>query len=436
MTYRKFKADYLFLGDRMASPDSVLITTGEGIVQAILPGSEAGEDAEVYSGVLSPGFVNCHCHLELSHMKGMIREGTGLVDFLSTVIRQRGEVAKAAGADGGSERGGTSGRGPASESVEEKIREAIAAGEQEMLDNGIVAVGDICNTADTVAQKALGRLYYHNFIETMGFMEGGAAVRFGHSLTVFNAFAEAYQLPIESNSIVPHAPYSVSGALFRLIAGFPGNHLLTIHNQESEAENEWLLSGKGDFLRLYQLLGLDVSFFKGTGKRSFESFLPYFYRNQSLILVHNVATDAQDVRAAGGPRGDVDGTGANGTGSRPPGGPDLYFCLCPNANLYIGGQLPDVELLHRQGCRIVIGTDSLASNHQLSILGELKTLQRAFPGLSTPTLLQWATAGGAEALQLERVLGTFAAGKQPGIVLIEGGERDRLTAGANVRRLL
>jgi len=382
----------------MASPDSVLITTGEGIVQAIVPGSEAGEDAEVYSGVLTPGFVNCHCHLELSHMKGVIREGTGLVDFLSTMIRGRGAAA-------------------------EGVIEAIAAGEQEMLDNGIVAVGDICNTADTVAQKTLGRLYYHNFIETMGFIEEGAAVRFEHSLTVFNAFAEAYQLPIESNSIVPHAPYSVSGALFRLIAGFPGNHLLTIHNQESEAENEWQLSGKGDFLRLYQLLGLDVSFFKGTGKRSPESYLPYFYPNQSLILVHNVATGAEDVRAA---------VGVGGA----PRGPDLYFCLCPNANLYISGQLPDVELLHRQGCRIVIGTDSLASNHQLSILEELKTLQRAFPGLSTPTLLQWATAGGAEALQLERVLGTFAAGKQPGIVLIEGGEGDRLTAGANVRRLL
>ena len=379
----------------MSDPDSVLITTDEGIVQAVVAGREAGDDVEVYSGVLSPGFVNCHCHLELSHMKGVIPEGTGLVDFLSTVIRQRAEAAPPEG-----------------------VAEAIAAGEQEMLDNGIMAVGDICNTADTVAQKALGRLYYHNFIETMGFVEQGAAARFAHSLAVFNAFAEAYQLPIESNSIVPHAPYSVSGALFRLIAGFPGNHLLTIHNQESETENEWLLSGKGDFLRLYAALGLDVSFYRGTGKRSLESFLPYFYRNQSLILVHNVATGAEDVRAARA------------------GGPDLYFCLCPNANLYISGLLPDVELLQRQGCRIVIGTDSLASNHQLSILEELKTLQRAFPGLPTPTLLQWATAGGAEALQAEGVLGTFAAGKQPGVVLIEGGEGDRLTAGARVRRLV
>ncbi len=409
MTYRKFKADYLFLGDRLAESGSILITTDDGTVQSVQPAAEAGEDVEVYAGMLSPGFVNCHCHLELSHMKGIIPEGTGLVDFLSTVIRQRAAFAEASAAKGG----GTA----------DKILEAIAEGEQEMLDNGIVAVGDICNTPDTVAQKAAGRLYYHNFIETMGFLDQGAQARFTHSLGIFNAFAGAYQLPIESNSIVPHAPYSVSPALFRLIAGFPGNHLLTIHNQETEAENEWLLAGQGDFLRLYELLGLDVSFFKGTGKRSLESYLPYFHRNQSLILVHNVATGTEDVRGIVGNGGLSDG-------------PDLYFCLCPNANRYISGQLPDVESLFRQGCRMVIGTDSLASNHQLSILEELKTLQQAFPGLSTPTLLQWATAAGAEALQLESVLGTFEAGKQPGVVLIEGVEGDRLTAGSSARRLL
>jgi len=310
------------------------------------------------------------------------------------------------------------------------VEAAIAAAEQEMLDGGIVAVGDICNTTDTIPQKANGRLYYHNFIETMGFIEGGAANRFAHSVGVFNAFAEAYAIPIESNSIVPHAPYSVSAALFRLIAGFPGNHLLTIHNQESEAENEFLLGGKGDFLRLYQLLGLDVSFFHGTGKRSVEGFLPYFGRNQTLILVHNVATTAADLMAAGGDM--MTGGGGEISG----GGSDLYFCLCPNANLYIGGRLPDIGVLLGRGDRLVVGTDSLASNHQLSILEELKTLQRAFPELSTPTLLRWATANGARALQLEALLGSFSAGKQPGVLLIEDLAGDRLQAATGVRRLL
>ena len=375
MTYRKFKADYLFMGTGFAGSglaaaggargsdggpvggegpalmgeDMVLVTTEDGTVQGVVAASEAGEGVEYYPGLLSPGFINCHCHLELSHMKGVVPERTGLVDFLTAVIRRRGAA-----------RGG----GDAA---------AGARAEQEMLDNGIVAVGDICNTADTLSLKTEGRLYYHNFIETMGFIEQGAPDRFAQSLGVFQTFAEAYSLPIEANSIVPHAPYSVSSALFRLVAGFPGNHILTIHNQETEAENEFYLSGTGDFLRLYQQLGLDVSFFQGTGKRSLASYLPYFYRNQGLILVHNVATSEEDLRA-------VMGAGASALAAGA-GGATLYFCLCPNANRYISDQLPDVGMLVRNGCTIVMGTDSLASNHQLSILEEIKTLEQAFPQL-------------------------------------------------------
>jgi cytosine/adenosine deaminase-related metal-dependent hydrolase len=84
---------------------------------------------------------------------------------------------------------------------------------------------------------------------------------------------------------------------------------------------------------------------------------------------------------------------------------------------------------------MVVGTDSLASNHQLSILEELKTLEQAFPGLSAGQLLQWATLNGARALRMDNELGSFAPGKKPGVVLIEGGDGQRL-AGTGARRLL
>jgi cytosine/adenosine deaminase-related metal-dependent hydrolase len=406
MGYRKFKADQLFTGYQMAAEGSVLVTGEGGKVQAILSAAEAGDGVEEWPGLLSPGFINCHCHLELSHMKGMIPEKTGLVGFLLSVMQ---------------------GRGAAREDAGERKLAAMAAAEEAMLQDGIVAVGDICNTTDSLGQKKAGNLRYHNFIEALGFSEPAAVERYDSSRKVFNAFAEAYSLPIEANSLAPHAPYSVSSRLFGLIAGFPGNHLLTIHNQESEAENDFFLSGGGDFLRLYEALGLDTSFFRGTGKRSLESWLPHFYRNQSLILVHNVATSEEDLCFARDRRPDE---------TLPAMRPDLFFCLCPNANLYIGGQLPDVDLLMRYDCRIVLGTDSLASNHRLSILEEMKTLQRQFPGLPTTTLLQWATLNGAQALQLDSVLGSFEPGKQPGVLLIEGREEGRLSAGTTVRRLV
>jgi len=116
--------------------------------------------------------------------------------------------------------------------------------------------------------------------------------------------------------------------------------------------------------------------------------------------------------------------------------PNIYFCLCPNANLYISGQLPDIKLLLRHGCDIVLGTDSLASNHQLDILEEMKTLQSHFPDLSTAALLQWATSNGARALQLDSMLGAFEPRKQPGVVLIEGMENGRLSRYSRPQRLI
>jgi cytosine/adenosine deaminase-related metal-dependent hydrolase len=396
MTYRKFKADYLFLGDRVATPDTVLITTEEGFVDSMISEGEAGEGIEQYRGILSPGFVNCHCHLELSHLKGVIPEGTGLVDFLSRVIRQRG-------AD------------------RDRILDAIAAGEEEMLGNGIVATGDICNTTDSLERKKAGRLLYHNFVETVGFIDKTAPDRFAASLEIYNAFENC--LP-GINSIVPHAPYSVSPALLHRIADYPGNRLLSIHNQETEAENEFLEKGKGDLLRLYTQLGLDLSFYRGTGHRSLAAILPYFHHHQSLILVHNVATAEVDFPQPGA------------APFPPADAAELIFCLCPNANLYIGGQLPDVRLLADTGRPIVIGTDSLASNHQLSILEELKTLQQTFPWLETSTLLQWATSHGAAALRMDHAVGSFKPGLRPGILLLEGPDPGRLTPETTVRKLI
>jgi len=127
------------------------------------------------------------------------------------------------------------------------------------------------------------------------------------------------------------------------------------------------------------------------------------------LLVHNVATSAEDVAYI----------------SRQPGHPEIYWCLCPNANLYITGNLPDVGLLRQHG-KMIVGTDSLASNHQLSILEEMKTIQKNFSDVTLQQLLQWTTINGAEALHIENRFGSFEKGKQPGIVLLQKLENESL----------
>ncbi|HXB43298.1 MAG TPA: amidohydrolase family protein, partial [Puia sp.] len=360
-------------------------------------------------GILSPGFVNCHCHLELSHLKNAISEKTGLVDFLLSVIKQRN-------------------------SLRSIIQQSIADGEEEMLGNGIVAVGDVCNTTDSLAQKTKGNLIYYNFIETLGFTASSAPQRLEGSYEIFKQFGEQYAIPIQSNSIVPHAPYSVSAELFRLIANFPGNHVMSIHNQESDDENQFFQSASGDLLKLYKEMGIDISSFLPTKKRSPEYYIPFFHQNQSLILVHNVSTNEGDLEwMAGGPARFAL-MGSRRTGHRAT--PRLYFCLCPNANEFISGKLPDIDLLIKFKCKIVVGTDSLASNHQLNVLEELKTIQRHFPHIETKTLLQWATWNGSDALQLDDRIGSFETGKQPGIILIENLNEKNLTPSSRARRII
>jgi cytosine/adenosine deaminase-related metal-dependent hydrolase len=67
----------------------------------------------------------------------------------------------------------------------------------------------------------------------------------------------------------------------------------------------------------------------------------------------------------------------------------------------------------------VLGTDSLASNHQLSILEEIRTIRKNFPHIKTNQLLKWATSNGARALQMDQQLGSLEVGKHPGVLIID-----------------
>lgn len=385
----------------------VLVMSDEGVVADLLPEAGAGDGIEKLHGILCPGFINAHCHLELSHMKGLIPKHTGLVDFVLKVVNGR-------------------------HFDELEILAAIESAEVEMLQNGIVAVGDICNNTLTIPQKSRGRMRYHNFIEASGFPPVAGGPRFARAVDFFDVYAEKFS----TNSIVPHAPYSVSPDMFRMINEFPGNDLLSIHNQETAAENELFKKGTGDLLRLYEKMGIDISFFKPPGRSSLQTWLPYFTKSQTIILVHNVVTSAQDMEFTASPLPTPD--------SRLPTpdsrllAPDsrLFFCLCPNANLYISNQLPDIKMLLRHTGEIVLGTDSLASNDQLSIWEEMRTIQNNVDGMELATLLQWATSNGSRALRMQDKLGSFEKGKQPGVVLIEGVEELKIGHQSSVRRVL
>ncbi|WP_443937587.1 amidohydrolase family protein [Pedobacter sp. MW01-1-1] len=366
-------ADWIFPVGEALIENGVVVVSADGQIIEVLSASEAtalSEPIEKYQGAIVPGFVNTHCHLELSHLLGQIPEHTGLVQFVQSIIKNR-------------------------QSSTEAIQQGMEAADAAMYKNGIVAVGDISNQIISKTVKEKSKLYYHTFVEAMGFNPARADEIMATAKKLKAAFSP---LP---TSIVPHAPYSVSKELFASIfaEAEADPSFLSIHNQETPHENAFFQEKTGDFLKLYTCLGLDISFFTPSGKTSLQTWLPHV-RNQKMLLVHNTQTDKKDIDFA------------------QQHGATLYWCLCPLANKYIENALPDVNMLASENIQITLGTDSLASNHQLNILAEMQLLQKE-KGIPFETLLKWATQNGAAFLELSNQFGSIEKGKKPGLNLIK-----------------
>ena len=392
---RKITADWLCPVSSEPIENGVIITDNEGKILSIEPrNSQDPGSLETHRGILTPGFINTHCHLELSHMQGKVDTGTGLIPFITGVVTQRNASA-------------------------EIIAEAIQKAEQEMFDGGIVAVGDISNATDTFAVKADGRLRYYTFLELFDFLQdSGAQKAFLDGLAVY----EKLELAAGSaRSFVPHAPYSVSKSLFEKINAFnpKSNVTVSIHNQETPPEELLFLEKKGAFLDFYGNFGISLEQFEAIGKSSIYYALAHMNPANRSIFVHNTLTTRADIEAAQA------------------WSPHVYWATCPNANLYIENRLPNYSaFIDTQAC-VTIGTDSLTSNWQLSVLEEMKTIARYQSYVPFSTMLRWATLNGAQALGFEDTLGSFDVGKTPGILLISGVSPEwKLSATASVRRVV
>lgn len=378
MNYRKFQADKIFTGFEFLDPGHVLIMDEDGKVMEILAEMDAGEGIERYRGILCPGFINAHCHLELSHLKNTIPPHTGLIPFLLDVVSKRDQD-------------------------QSLILDCIENAEKEMELEGIVAVGDICNTSITLQTKCKSKIKWNNFIEVLGMKDEKAEANLLHYEGILDAFNGA--ATNMKSSLVPHAPYSISNKTFEGINNRTAHSIVSMHSQENPAEDELYAKGTGDFIRLFNKLGLAESPFPVTGKSSLQSCLPYFNKQQRIILVHNTFTSAEDIVFA------LDHAREHLSG--------VHFCICANANLYIENQMPPIDLLIKNQAEIVLGTDSYSSNWQLSIAAEIRTIRKELPEIPLQRILQWATINGARALERDDALGSFEPGKKPGIVLLD-----------------
>ncbi len=359
---RFLTADYIYPLYTDPIEKGVIQVSSEGEVLSVLKNRKEmpKEKLEVYKGILCPGFVNAHCHLELSHLKAPVEVGKGFLNFLS-VVKKRNSFNQ------------------------DEILSAIDLAEQQMLKNGIVGVGDICNSGDTISQKKRGNLQYYNFIEVFGVREESANQIMNRAKELQCKFKNSGL----QSTITPHAPYSVSEKLMQEIKKIfdKKNQVLTIHMQESDLENQLFENKKGPFLTWLQ--GINASSLIWTRRNKSIDFIKEL-KGAKLLFVHNTFAKKEDVSS------------------------NYYYCTCPKSNLHIENQLPDYDNFDVE--KLCVGTDSLASNNSLSILEELQIIKQN-SCFDLNTLLKIASKNGAEALGFEQ-LGTFEKGKNPGVNLI------------------
>lgn len=389
---RYLSADYVFPVHSSPLKDGVVaINEANEIVALFSANHPAIPDLRIekYEGFLTPGFINAHCHLELSHLHKRIPQGTKLIPFLQKVMNL-------------------------SKSSDQEIEKMMEWADGQMYAAGIVAVGDISNTLHSKTIKLNSKIHYHTFVEVLGFEPEKAEFIFGQA----KKLSEHFQ-PLES-SITPHSPYSVSFNLFQRIKSYSDTHknLISIHNQESIEENTFFQYKAGGFVDFYKELGKDIDHFKAKSRNSLQTIASLLPDNQKVLFVHNTYSTHKDIST-------VLRNGIN-----------AVWCFCPNANLYIEGRLPRINTFVLYKSPIVLGTDSLASNHKLCILSEMQTIVKHFSEIDFHLMLQWACLNGAKYLGIESKYGSFELGKKPGINLINNTEGMNITENSTVTKIV
>ncbi len=336
-------------------PDVVVEVEGRTITAVRRP--ERG-DPPAEDGLLVPGLVNAHLHLELSWAAGLVPGGGGFPAWAGRLMALP--------------------------------RPEPAHDPSPLVDAGTAVVSDVSNRGDTavaLAEAGLAGVVHH---ELLGFGLAALPDRLAAASAPDRRVGPLVVRPS------PHATYSTPPALL-VAASRPSAAPATVHLAEDPAELAFTRSGEGPFAELLDRLGVDWRWWPAPGCSPVAWLDRLGLLGPDLLLVHAVHVDDDDRARMAARRAPV--------------------CLCPRSNLHVGGALPRVPELLEAGIRLALGTDSLASSPSLDVLGEIPPLAAAFPQVPVERWLRMATEDGADALRASG-FGRIEVGAAPGLVLL------------------
>lgn len=357
---------------------------------------ENPETENIMQGALVPGFVNAHCHVELSHLHGKFVKGTGMAGFIDQINALRDWAGR--------------------EAKMKLVQEWM----DKMWNDGVTAMADISNDDSSFEVKSAHKMYTRTFLEVFG-SEPEMCEGVMEDVLKLNKVADGFGIDAAPT---PHSCYTMSPALLSASAAAGLERgFISYHSQESSEEEELLRSGSGAMYENRKRSGMSTP--PVTGESSLKYFIdrlaavrPAPYK-EHILLVHNVCLSQDDIDAA---RNVME---------------NVYWAICPLSNIFIHNALPPVHLMRKNELDIMLGTDSLSSNDDLDIVKEMACIHENFPEVPMNEILVWASLNGARFLKKDAEFGSLAPGKKPGIVLVRNiDENGYVTCDSTSERII
>ncbi len=345
------------------------VAVSEGRVVWVGLASDSGRPGwpvrDMGPGVLLPGLVNAHTHLELSALAGSVSGARGFTEWVRALVEARPGVAP--------------------EDARAAARDAIAGLEAA----GTMAVGDVSNSLehlDLLGQASIDAVVFYEQL-------AWDPARAGEVLERADLKLRGLALPANVEvRLAAHAPHSVSAALMRGLVARGGPAAL--HLAESPDESRFLRSGDGPW-REFLLARVGNIPFDAPGQSPVAYVEGLGALHPGLLAAHCVQLDAPDIARLASRR--------------------VSVVACPRSNRALGLEVPPVPELLAAGVNVALGTDSLASAPSLDVLDDAVALAREFPSLAAGAILRAATLGGARALGRGE-LGSIAPGRRAALV--------------------
>jgi len=353
------------------------VSIDEGRIAAVHDSAPL-ETTNLGSAAIMPALVNAHTHLELSYLRGKVPQTERFLDWIRTIMSARRQYPDAA---------------------DPRIVDAARAAIADAHASGTGLLGDISNTLVTAPLLRDAAMPAQIFYELLRFNVSDPESMTREARAKADAAASADgDVRV---SLAPHAPYSVSPALFTAIRtdldAHPGQ-VTSVHLGESAEETEFIRRGVGPWRTLLEELGVWTDAWTPPGTSPVAYLEQLGFLDRRVLAVHGVQFDGDD----------LDRLRAR----------DMTIVSCPRSNQYVGVGPPPLEAFYAMNVNVAFGTDSLASAPDLNVFAELAEARQLAPRVPARTLLDSATRRGAVALGFEDHLGTLEAGRRAQLIAV------------------